>query len=93
MKSLDDLVHSTPAWAGCWRARQALKYAAVAVRLMGRSEDEAALRFCSPPPVTIPARPERCFSPTKGFAPENPPFPRRRWLSLLICWGWAGMIG
>ena len=29
---------------GCWRARQALKCAAVAVRLMGRNEDEAALR-------------------------------------------------
>ena len=44
LKSLDDLVRSAPAWAGCWRARQALKCAAVAVRLMGRSEDEAALR-------------------------------------------------
>ncbi|OJU88976.1 MAG: hypothetical protein BGO06_25200, partial [Shinella sp. 65-6] len=39
LKSLDDLVRSAPAWAGCWRARQALKCAAVAVRLMGRSED------------------------------------------------------
>ena len=44
LKSLDDLVHSAPAWAGCWRSRQALKCAAVAVRLMGRSEDEATLR-------------------------------------------------
>ncbi|WPE22633.1 DUF1403 family protein [Shinella zoogloeoides] len=44
LKSLDDLVRSTPVWAGCWRARQALKCAAVAVRLMGRSEDEPALR-------------------------------------------------
>ncbi len=44
LKSLDDLVHSAPAWAGCWRSRQALKCAAVAVRLMGRSEDEPALR-------------------------------------------------
>ena len=44
LKSLDDLVRSAPVWAGCWRARQALKCAAVAVRLMGRSEDEAALR-------------------------------------------------
>ena len=44
LKSLDDLVRSTPDWAGCWRARQALKCAAVAIRLMGRSEDEAALR-------------------------------------------------
>jgi len=44
LKSLDDLVRSEPVWAGCWRARQALKCAAVAVRLMGRSEDEPALR-------------------------------------------------
>lgn len=44
LKSLDDLVRSAPIWAGCWRTRQALKCAAVAVRLMGRKEDEAALR-------------------------------------------------
>lgn len=44
LKSLDDLVRSAPVWAGCLRARQALKCAAVAVRLMGRSEDEPALR-------------------------------------------------
>ena len=44
LKTLDDLVRSAPVWAGCWRARQALKCAAVAVRLMGRGEEEAALR-------------------------------------------------
>ena len=44
LKSLDDIVRSEPVWAGCWRARQALKCSAVAVRLMGRSEDEPALR-------------------------------------------------
>ena len=44
LKSLDDLVRSAPLWAGCWRSRQALKCAAVAVQLMGRSEDEPALR-------------------------------------------------
>jgi uncharacterized protein DUF1403 len=44
LKSLDDLVQVDPAWAGCWRSRQALKCAAVAARLMGRSEDEHALR-------------------------------------------------
>lgn len=44
LKSLDDLVRAAPIWAGCWRSRQALKCAAVAVRLMGRSEDEPALR-------------------------------------------------
>lgn len=44
LKLLDDLVRSEPVWAGCWRARQALKCASVAVRLMGRNEDETALR-------------------------------------------------
>ncbi|OHV80408.1 DUF1403 family protein [Ensifer sp. LCM 4579] len=44
LKSFDDLVRSEPTWAGCWRSRQALKCAAVAVRLIGRNEDEKALR-------------------------------------------------
>lgn len=44
LNSLDFLVHSNPAWAGAWRQRLALKCAAAAVRLAGRSEDEAALR-------------------------------------------------
>ncbi|SFU20228.1 DUF1403 family protein [Mesorhizobium sp. YR577] len=44
LKALDDLLRADPAWAGCFRARQALACAAAAVRLMGRGEDEAALR-------------------------------------------------
>lgn len=44
LKSLDDLVRSQPAWAGCWRSRQALECAAAAVHLIGRNEDEHALR-------------------------------------------------
>lgn len=44
LKSLDELVRAAPVWAGCWRARQALKCAAAAVHLMGRNEDENALR-------------------------------------------------
>ncbi|MBC7283483.1 DUF1403 family protein [Hoeflea sp.] len=44
LKSLDDLVQLDPVWAGCWRSRQALKCAAIAVRLTGRTEDEHALR-------------------------------------------------
>ncbi len=44
LKSFDDLVRSEPVWAGCWRSRQALRCGAAAVRLMGRGEDEAALR-------------------------------------------------
>lgn len=44
LKALDDVVRLDAPWAGCWRARQALKCAAAAVRFMGRNEDEAALR-------------------------------------------------
>ncbi|MFB9950617.1 DUF1403 family protein [Rhizobium puerariae] len=44
LKSLDDLVRSDPVWAGCWRSRQALKCATAAVRLIGRTENETALR-------------------------------------------------
>lgn len=44
LKSLDDLVRSEPAWAGCWRSRQALTCAVEAVRLIGRNETEHALR-------------------------------------------------
>jgi hypothetical protein len=33
-----------PVWAGCWRSRQALKCATAAVRLIGRTEDQHALR-------------------------------------------------
>jgi hypothetical protein len=44
LTSLDNLVRSEPAILGAWRQRLALKCAAAAVRLAGRSEDEAALR-------------------------------------------------
>lgn len=44
LKSLDDLIRSDPPWLGCWRDRLALKSAAVAARMLGRSEDEHALR-------------------------------------------------
>jgi hypothetical protein len=44
LNSLDNLVRAEPAWAGCWRQRLALKCAATAVALAGRTESEAALR-------------------------------------------------
>ncbi|WP_027062325.1 DUF1403 family protein [Mesorhizobium loti] len=44
LTSLDNLVRADLRWAGAWRQRQALKAAAAAVRLAGRTEDEAALR-------------------------------------------------
>jgi hypothetical protein len=44
LNALDNLVRSEPVWAGAWRQRLALKCAVAAMRLAGRSEDEAALR-------------------------------------------------
>lgn len=44
LKSLDDLIRADPPWLGCWRDRLALKSAAVAARMLGRSEEEAAIR-------------------------------------------------
>ena len=44
LKSLDDLIRTEAVWAGCWRARQALKCATAAARLMGREADDHALR-------------------------------------------------
>ena len=42
--SLDNLVRGEPAWAGVWRHRLALKAAAAATRLLGRKEEQSALR-------------------------------------------------
>ncbi len=44
LHALDQLVRSAPPWAGAWRQRLALRCAASACRLSGRSEEEAALR-------------------------------------------------
>ena len=44
LKSLDDLIRADPPWLGSWRDRLALKSAAVAARMLGRNEDEDALR-------------------------------------------------
>lgn len=44
LNSLDNLVRSAPIWAGVWRQRLALKCAAAATRLHGRTEEESALR-------------------------------------------------
>ena len=44
LKSLDDLIRVEPPWLGCWRERLALKSAAVASRMLGRNEEEGALR-------------------------------------------------
>lgn len=44
LNSLDNLVRSDLSWAGVWRQRLAVKSAAAAVQLLGRLEDEFALR-------------------------------------------------
>lgn len=74
LKSLDDLVRSTPVWAGCWRARQALKCAATAVRLIGRAEDEHALRdaLLLIAPGDDPGPAGKVFSAYKRLATREP---------------------
>ncbi|MGV1832751.1 DUF1403 family protein [Agrobacterium vitis] len=44
LKSLDDLIRADPPWLGCWRDRLALKSAAVAAKMLGRGEEENAIR-------------------------------------------------
>ncbi|MDP9572168.1 UNVERIFIED_ORG: hypothetical protein J2W66_002653 [Agrobacterium larrymoorei] len=44
LKSLDDLIRANPPWLGCWRDRLAVKSAAVAAKILGRNEEENALR-------------------------------------------------
>lgn len=44
LNSLDNLVRADPMWSGAWRQRLALRSASAAVRLLGRKEEESALR-------------------------------------------------
>lgn len=44
LNALDNLVQAGSEWSGAWRHRLALKAAAACMKLIGRSEDEAALR-------------------------------------------------
>ncbi|MFF0952902.1 DUF1403 family protein [Rhizobium leguminosarum] len=44
LKSLDDLIRADPPWLDCWRDRLALKSAAAAARMVGRGEEENAIR-------------------------------------------------
>ncbi|MVA37318.1 DUF1403 family protein, partial [Agrobacterium vitis] len=43
-KSLGDLIRVDPPWIDCWRNRLALKSAAIAAKMLGRNEEEDALR-------------------------------------------------
>ncbi len=76
LKSLDDLVRAEPLWAGCWRSRQALKCAAGGVRLMGRNEDEKALRdaVLLTAPGDDPGPAGRVFLAYKRIASRKPGF-------------------
>ncbi len=44
LAALDPLVRAEAPWRGCWGARLALEAAAASARLLGRAEDESALR-------------------------------------------------
>src|SRR5690606_34040110 len=44
LNTLDNVVQAEPEWSGAWRHRLALKAASACMKLIGRSEDEAALR-------------------------------------------------
>ncbi len=96
LKSLDDLVRSSPAWAGCWRARQALKCAAAVVRLMGRNEDENALRDA----VLLtavgddPGPAGKVFLAYKGLATRKPGFSSKALAELadLLGLAWDGRL-
>lgn len=44
LNALDNLVQAEPEWSGAWRHRLALKAASACMTLIGRTEDEAALR-------------------------------------------------
>ncbi|NTZ63870.1 DUF1403 family protein [Agrobacterium tumefaciens] len=44
LKTLNDLIRADLPWLGCWRDRLALKSAAVAAQMLGRSEEEGAIR-------------------------------------------------
>lgn len=44
LKSMDDLIRGDPPWLGCWRDRLALKSAVVAAKMVGRTEEEDAIR-------------------------------------------------
>lgn len=80
LNSLDNLVRNAPPWAGAWRQRLALKCAAAAVALAGRTEDEAALRDAwhwradgaDPGPAgTILAAWKRLANHTPGLTPAS----------------------
>jgi hypothetical protein len=92
LKLLDDLVCAEPVWAGCWRSRQALTCAVAAVRLMGRNEDEAALRdaLALTAPGNDPGPAGKVFLAFKRLSMRKPRFSSKIAAELadLLCLAW-----
>ncbi|PHR21979.1 MAG: hypothetical protein COA37_13505 [Hoeflea sp.] len=92
LKSLDDLVQLDPVWVGCWRSRQALRCASVAVQLMRGGEDEQALRDA----VLLTAAGDdpgpagRLFLGFKRMAGRKPGFSSRHLAELADLFGLVG---
>ena len=74
LNSLDNLVRNAPSWAGAWRQRLALTCAATAVSMVGRTEDEAALRdaWYLRPTNGDPGPAGRIFEAWKRLANRSP---------------------
>ena len=74
LNSLDNLVRTAPVWAGAWRQRLALKCAAAAVSMVGRTEGEAALRdaWYLRPSNADPGPAGRIFEAWKRLATRSP---------------------
>lgn len=96
LTTLDNLVRSEPPWAGCWRARQALSCAAAAVKWMGRSEDEIALRdaVLLIAPGDAPGPAGRVFLAVQKLAARSAPIttPRLREVADLLALKWDAAL-
>ncbi|PAQ05475.1 DUF1403 family protein [Mesorhizobium temperatum] len=74
LASLDTLARAQASWAGAWRQRLALRCAAASMRLVGRSEDAAALRdaWHLRPPGTDPGPAGAIFGAWRQLALQPP---------------------
>lgn len=74
LNSLDNLVRGNPPWAGAWRRRLALSCAAAAMSVVGRAEDEAALRdaWHLRPPGDDPGPAGTILAAWRRFAERSP---------------------
>ena len=90
LNSLDNLVRMAPVWGGAWRQRLALKCAATAVSIVGRTEDEAALRdaWYLRPANGDPGPAGRIFEAWKRLADRSPGIDAA---TLKATVGWLGL--